>query len=235
MKFKKILLTLALCMLFNMTLIKNVSAADMLYRLTHNDHDVLIIGTIMQIDEQKINADVSSTLVSTAYLDQINKRVQLNPSKVTIDLTNMTLDLDLKVGDYILASLDKTLFDYKIANGLYKIDSLDKQTLNIIPNDDREKNCDEIALEYFVHSNGSINEFVFESDSVKFVDPDGNTVELFDSSSKDYEETIELEDKKILEQVKAKSYDDAMVVTIILTAGIMLVIILIKFRTKTND
>ena len=228
---KKIIITTIMMILL---ISCKVYAGDMLYRFTHNDHDVLVLGTITQIDEQKIKADVHNTLVSTTYMNQIDKKVQLNPDKVTIDISNMMLDLNLNVGDYILASLDKTLLDYKIANGLYKVDSLDIRTLNIICDED-DKTSDVLAVEYFVHSNGSINGFVFEQDSVKFVDPDGNEVELFDSSDERYEETIELEDQKILEQVKAKSYDDAMVVTIILTAGIMLVIILIKFRTKTDD
>lgn len=230
---KKIILTLTLVLTFAFTVVANAEAGDMLFRITHNDHDVLVVGTITSIDEQKIKADVNATIVSTAYMNQIDKKIQLNPAHVTIDISNLKLFNDYKAGDYILASLDKTLFDYRVANGLYKVDSTDIKTLKIVT--DGEKNGDIIALEYFINSNGTINEFTFESDTIKFIDPNGEEIILYDKTDEAYNETLLLEDQTTLEQVKAKEYDDAMVVTILLTTGIMIVIILMKFRTKTND
>lgn len=230
---KKIILTLTLVLTFAFSIIASAEAGDMLFRITHNDHDVLVVGTITSIDEQKIKADVNATIVSTAYMNQIDKKIQLNPAHVTIDISNLKLFDDYQVGDYILASLDKTLFDYRVANGLYKVDSTDIKTLKIVT--DGEKNGDIIALEYFINSNGTINEFTFESDTIKFIDPNGEEIILYDKTDEAYNETLLLEDQTTLEQVKAKEYDDAMVVTILLTTGIMIVIILMKFRTKTND
>lgn len=227
---KKIFISIVL--LFLMT--NCVYAADNLFRFTHNDHDVLIVGTIKEIDENKIKADVSKTIVSTAYLNQINKNVQLNPSSVVIDISNLRLDTEFKTGDFILASLDKTLFDYKVANGLYKVTSDDIKTLKVVV-DDKDRNLDVIAIEYFVNSNGVINEFSFSDNSIKFIDPNGEEITLYNKEDEKYEETLELEDRAKLQEVLAKDYYDAMVVTILLTAGIMIVIVLTKSRIKTND
>ena len=46
---------------------------------------------------------------------------------------------------------------------------------------------------------------------------------------------MQLDEVSTKQKVLAKSYDDAMVVTIILTTGIMIVIILIKFREISID
>lgn len=230
---KKIILTLTLVLTFAFTVVANAEAGDMLFRITHNDHDVLVVGTITSIDEQKIKADVNATIVSTAYMNQIDKKIQLNPAHVTIDISNLKLFDDYQVGDYILASLDKTLIDYRIANGLYKVDSLDIRELKIIT--EGEKSSDLIAIETFVNSNGVLNRFSFENDKIKFTDTNGEEIIVYEQSDESYAQTLELEDRTKLQQVLAKEYDDAMVVTIILTAGIMMVIILVKCRTKVDD
>ena len=103
--------TFVLSLILVLSLSVSVKAANAVYRFTHNDHDCLIVGTITSIDENKIKADVQSTIVSTEYLNIIDKRIQLNPQKVTIDISNYSFGFDLQVGDHIIASLDKTLLD----------------------------------------------------------------------------------------------------------------------------
>lgn len=228
---KKIIMTLVFVMMFSITC--SASGADLLYRFTHNDHDVLIVGKITYIDDTKIKAEVAKTIVSTDYMNQIDKRVQLNPTNVTIDISNVKVMTKLNVDDYILASLDKTLIDYRIANGLYKVDSLDIRELKIVT--EGEKSSDLIAIETFVNSNGVLNRFSFENDKIKFTDTNGEEIIVYEQSDESYAQTLELEDRTKLQQVLAKEYDDAMVVTIILTAGIMMVIILVKCRTKVDD
>ena len=126
------------------------------------------------------------------------------------------------------------MIDYKIANGIYKVDSTDVKSLKIIC-DDQEKNSDMIAIEYFVNSNGVINEFAFGENEITMTDGNGEEIVVYQKSDKEYDETIQLDEVSTKQKVLAKTYDDAMVVTIILTAGIMSVIILIKFRTKVDD
>lgn len=228
---KKILImTLTFALLFGNV----VLAGDMLYRFMHNDHDVLIVGTITQIVENKIKADVNNTIVSTEYMNQIDKKIQLNPAKVTIDITDYNLDFELTEGDFILASLNKSLLDYKIANGIYKVDSTDIKTLKIIC-DDKESKTDIAAIEYFINSNGVVNTFIFENDSVQMIDATGKRVVIYEKEDDGYNDTLIVQSVSTEEAVLAKAYDDAMVVTIILTAGIMAVIILMKFRIKVED
>lgn len=224
--------TFVLSLILVLSLSVTACAVDAVYRFTHNDHDCLIVGTITSIDENKIKADVQSTIVSTGYLNVIDKKVQLNPQKVTIDISNYTFGFELAVGDHIIASLDKTLLDWTIANGIYKVNSLDPAILKIEAD---PKTPEMIAIEYFINSNGSINNFVFEEDKVLFEDGNGDTVEIFSKGDEGYYETVILSETSDKQQALAKNYDDAMVVAILLTSGIMIVIVLIKSRQKTND
>ncbi|MCQ2749437.1 MAG: hypothetical protein MJ246_05645 [Clostridia bacterium] len=224
--------TFILSLILVLSLSVCVSASSAVYRFTHNDHDCLIVGTITSIDETKIKADVSSTIVSTEYLNVIDKRIQLNPQKVTIDISNHSFGFELEAGDHIVASLDKTLLDWTIANGIYKVNSLDPSILKI---EAEPKTPEMIAIEYFINSNGSINNFAFEEDKVLFEDGNGDTVEIFSKGDEGYYETVILSETSDKQQALAKNYDDAMVVAILLTAGIMIVIVLIKSRKKTND
>lgn len=224
--------TFVLSLILVLSLSVKVNATDSVYRFTHNDHDCLIVGTITSIDKSKIKADVHSIIVSTEYINVIDKKIQLNPQKVTIDISNTSFGFGLETGDHIIASLDKTLLDWKIANGIYKVNSLDTSVLKIEAD---PKTPEMIAIEYFINSNGSINNFAFEDDKVLFEDGNGDTVEIYSKGDEGYYETVILSETSNKQQALAKNYDDAMVVAILLTAGIMVVIVLIKSRIKTND
>jgi hypothetical protein len=101
-------------------------------RFMSNDHDTLIIGEITNVDEETVIIRAADYIVSSADLHKGNKKKQLKPQAVTVSKTNAFLLSDLKIGDYVIASLNKNGDVYEVAWGIYLVDSLDYTSLNVL-------------------------------------------------------------------------------------------------------
>lgn len=148
--------------------------ADAMYRLLHNDHDTLIVGEVKKITNNGIEVAVSETIVSSKDLNKNSVKRQLKPKYVTIEKIDgyifnydnkSNTYLKPKVGDYIMASLNKeTSGKYKIAWGCFKVSGPDYKTLDIVINDNPSEyqRMDAAAIKSFINSNGRNTEFSFD-------------------------------------------------------------------------
>lgn len=137
-----------------------VFGADLLYRLTHNDQDFLIIGELLEEREDSVVFKVLDNVVSESSLNKGRKIKKLEVDKLELKKEDLkTFNFMKYNGDKYLLSVDENNGIYKIAWGIYEIDSLDKSSLNIINSDLGD---DEIFLKSFVNSDGKEHEFNME-------------------------------------------------------------------------
>lgn len=134
--------------------------ADSEYRFTHNDHDVLLIGTIESIEDNKMVIKAVDYIVSSKDLNINDVKKQLEPETVTI-IVNDFYDLDnFNVSDSVIASLNKNGELFDVAHGLFKTDSLSYDTLKV------EAFSPALSALFtdFVNSGGIYNDFNFNQD-----------------------------------------------------------------------
>lgn len=175
-------------------------AADALYRLMHNDHDALIIGEIADIDEIGAKAKVVKSIVSAKNLNENHPKKQLKLSEAKIimpfgytgfyneDGSHM---VNPRVGDYILASLNKHGNNFEVAWGAYKVDSLDYKDLSVVLPENSKiwSRMEAAAIKVFINSDGQITEFAFDGDS-KIVYAGEEKVVIFSENTDAGEDTL---------------------------------------------
>ena len=158
--FIYIVSTISVCLLFFTT----VYAADENVRFMRNDHDVLMIGEISSLDENKMVIDAVDFIVSEGNMWPEHE--QLRPKTATVtnvsSLQHLERIRDLKAGDYVIASLNKEGDVFSIAWGLYQVDALDYKTLNVIANDAETS----AVFTDFVNSGGTHIEFSNQGNKV---------------------------------------------------------------------
>lgn len=160
-----------------------ISGDSMVKNLMKGDQGLLIVGQI--IEEDDFNYEVA--------IEHVLQGKELKRIKVEKGFYYSFLNVEPKVDDLCLMSLDYGSGNYKIKNGVYKTDSLDYKTLNIIA--DQTKSY-AIAVKLFVNSNGRISEFTFKDKSIYYKSLDGTTVmidveptaENETTTNEDYEE-----------------------------------------------
>lgn len=188
---------IALIFIFVLILNNNVYAADGLYRLMHNDHDALIVGEIISIDENDIKVSVEKNIISNKNLNDYAVRKQLNLSEVSIISSfRYTFFYDENdnegnpsVGDYVLMSVLKSGKGFEIAWGAYKVDSLDYKNLSVVLPKYASMSCkmEAAAIKTFVNSDGEINEFFFDGDKEIVYAGEDKTI-IFDGNIQESEE-----------------------------------------------
>jgi len=115
----------------------NISAqgASHDYRFTHNDHDTLLIGEISEICESEIVIQSAYFIVSANEIhDPPKKQLQPKTARVTVNRISETL----RMGSYVIASLNKDNDSFKVAWGIHEVSSLDPQTLTVSAGADSE-------------------------------------------------------------------------------------------------
>ena len=179
-------------------------AADQLYRLMHNDHDALVIGEVTESSENEITVDVEKQIVSSKDISLVspNKQITIKGTITVGRVTEYALFYEDKStesrpqkGDYVLVSINKTGNNFINAWGIYKLDSKDYKTLNIIYPKDASIyiKMDAAAIKYFVNSNGTKNEFSF----------DGNQGKVYSGKKLIYDGSLENENSSVYEDISA--------------------------------
>ena len=167
-------------------------AADSFARLTHNDHDALVLGTVSEADGSSITIEVSTTIISGNNLNEGMPKRQINPDKVRVtDAEGYTfwhgfvVDADdylPKNGDYVLASVKSNGFYFDIAWGIYKVDCIDPQTMSVLlpPDSGLESHLGAAAIKAFVNSGGLISDFAFDYGNGKITSNGAVIYNIFD-------------------------------------------------------
>jgi len=170
--FRRLIIIIFVCCL---VLTTGVYAADAQYRFMHNDHDTLIIGEIISIEEDDTIIRVEKHIVSVKDLNANSPKKQLKPKEVNIISPfgyNFFYDEDgssmigPSVGDYVLVSLIKSGSGFKVAWGAYKVDSLDYRNLSVVLPEESSiwARMEAAAIKAFVNSDGKVTEFSFDGD-----------------------------------------------------------------------
>ncbi len=170
MKLHKLLAVVSF--LIALTIITPALAADSLYRFMHNDHDALVIGEVKTINGDTLVIDVEKSIISKRDLNinAIRKQLSIKSARITGVHGYSLFCKDIgepgempKVGDYVLASLDKKGTSFAIAYGLYKVDGTDYKTLSVLfeENANDYVRMEAAAIKAFINSDGNLTEFSF--------------------------------------------------------------------------
>lgn len=147
--------------------------ADKFTRFTHNDQSAIIVGRIVQQHDIKYKIEVSEVIYSNKDMNGMEKSISPNKILKQVELT-INSSHPYKVGDYIVASVDKmSNNEYKIAWGIYKATTDNAEDLKIMPFEDEKYNYSDLkAIEIFINSRGKLSEFEFEKNRVFVVTED---------------------------------------------------------------
>lgn len=126
-------------------------SADLLWRLTHNDQDALLIGTIEKIDENNFYVRVAKVISGEQSKSII--KVKINQDYVN----NIG---GIHKNDKMLLSLDKKWSGYAIKWNMFKVSTMDYRYLRITSS---WPAGDKAALEYYINSNGKYNDFTINA------------------------------------------------------------------------
>lgn len=164
-------LTISIIFLVIFTGFNPAYAADAFYRLTHNDHDALVIGQIIAVSENNITLEIKKQIISTADLNVSDPKKQI-PLQGVIEVRNpgdyiylQGSEATPQIGDYVLISINKKGKSFAMAWGMYKVDSLDYKSLNVLYTEGASHFVimDTVALKAFINSDGEKNNFSFDS------------------------------------------------------------------------
>lgn len=165
-----------LILLVMLVICTGVYAADALYRFMHNDHDALVVGEIISVDEGSVKVRVEKSIISSKDLNVSSAKNQLKLTEVKIippfsynlfyNKEGSSIDVP-EAGDYVLLSLKKYKAGFKIAWGAYKVDGLDYKDLSVVLPVDNDvwSQMEAAAINTFVNSDGKITEFSFDGDT----------------------------------------------------------------------
>jgi hypothetical protein len=147
----------------SLILVIPVNAADILSRLTHNDQYALALGKVTKV--LPTSFEISNLKVISGH------RL---PTRITIKSKE---SFDLKPGEKVLISLGRENSGYRIKWGMFRVSSLNPQKLRIIRSN--YPPGDKAALEHYIHTNGTENDFFFIFDSAFVRNPDQTFTRIY--------------------------------------------------------
>ncbi len=182
MKFKKVLLVFVLiCLLLNVNIISY--AKDIALDVMENEHDYLMFATVSDIDDNFITVEFYDTLNKTE--DRIPPSLKIEKFRYSYCSEHGDSFNNPKIGDNIFASVDKS-GDVYTASAVYKTDTVDSRTLNLlVPADMENQECmtDTAALAYFIRNGGANITFGFADNTVSVMQ-DGKESIIYPTDAK---------------------------------------------------
>jgi hypothetical protein len=153
-KMKNILRITTISLILTLMISTSVFAADAHYRFMHNDHDTLVIGEVVEVNQQQFIIQVADTIVSAKDLNANAPREQIRPEIAEVLHSDRTRGA-FSEGDLVIASLNRDGDGFSVLWGIYTVSSLDAGTLTV------ETGISEISamLTDFVNSGGRFTNF----------------------------------------------------------------------------
>lgn len=150
-----------------------VFAADTLYSFTHNMQDVVVVGQVDHVTSDYLY------LKDTARVNgehEVSEKIKISNHKaltyvLTAIYSHVLSDEERdspQVGDRIIVSLKKDGTDFRLANGLYKVDSLNIETLNVIPTEENANLSEHAKITCYANSRGTITDFIDDDEGNVF-------------------------------------------------------------------
>lgn len=197
-----------------------------MYRFMHNDHDALVLGEVIEVTENGVTVKVEKQIISSKDLNSSSPKKQIS-IKGTIKIGGIkeyaffngtnAVENSPRKGDYVLVSVIKKGDSYMNEWGVYKVDSKDYSTLNVLfPKDaSQDSKMNAAAIKTFINSDGTINDFSF----------DGNTGKVYSNNKVIYEEKAENNESTVNENNTTSRSNGNMplfvIIGIILIGGII--------------
>lgn len=210
---KKILVFLILILVISST---NAIAADLLWRITHNDQDSLVLGEVKKVDNNMVDVKVEHVISG----EKIDSEIRVDVNDYFVERIN-----GLQEGDKILLSLNKEVFNYSVKWGIFKVSSLDYRDLQILS----PINVDTPALQFYINSDGVYNDFSFPEGEIYVKDQNGQRFEIYPNNNA-LHLLNNLEEKPLNNEVNKLTSQT----TFILYLVVMLVIIILAFLYFRN-
>lgn len=148
------------------------------------NQDYLMLATVVDITDSAIVLAphqliyISSDSTENASL---NENISVDKFRYSYCDEHSDISLSPRVGDNIFISLNKLGTRYAMANGAYKVSSVDYKMLTFYASESmRNKEClaEIVTLAYFVRTNGSMRKFNYEN-GVLTADADGGRITLY--------------------------------------------------------
>lgn len=133
------------------------------------NQDHLLLATVVDIDDSSIIlAPYHAIYANGAPADSpsLNENIAVEKFRYSYCEDHTDISMSPRVGDNIFISLNKNGAKYTMANGAYKISSVDYKLLTFYASESmRESDClaNIVALAYFVRTDGSMRDFRFEN------------------------------------------------------------------------
>ena len=212
--------------------------ADVLYRMLHadevesfkKDQDAIIVGKIIKNEDDKFTVEV---------LKLISGRVRGQDIYVKNDFNYGYGDTGLfpKVNDYCVMSIKKKGSVYVRAWGIFKADSGDYRTLNLLTDEIKYRYCnaDIAAIEYYVNSGGKEKDFFFKGNEAYARKKDGEKIKIYPQNIKKSQVSVASENYDTKLQNKSESKLNIFLVSILTICITAAIIIISKLKVKKNQ
>lgn len=160
----------------------NVCARGSVWDIIEGRQDLILFATVEDFSDGAVILDPYGSMTSSGW-----KRMP-NSEQITVDTFYYTYcpdhsDMPTKPvkGDNIVISLNKNGSGYVMANGAYKVSSLDHKLLTIhVSEKAKEQDClaDIVVLVKYLHSNGEIKKFD-NKNGIITAEVDGRTSQVY--------------------------------------------------------
>ncbi|MCL2528044.1 MAG: hypothetical protein FWE42_06430 [Defluviitaleaceae bacterium] len=138
--YNKIVKALGVVLIIFILLPAATQTASMCWRFTHNNHDALIIGEIIAIDDGSLVIESAGFIISAGYdprrnLNRYLRREvarQVRPHVARVAYGHWAeFQGGFSAGDFVIASLDQGEDGFVVAWGIHRVDSLDYRVLTV--------------------------------------------------------------------------------------------------------
>jgi len=142
--FKALCIMLTYLVLISVFMPTVIFAGTVCARFTHNDHDTLILGEIVFVDDTEMVIQSAGFIISAGQdpRDNLNRYLRQEAARqVRPPMARVTLpewfqlggfDVGFVVGDYVIASLNIEGDGFTMAWGIHRVDSLDYRTISMV-------------------------------------------------------------------------------------------------------
>lgn len=161
-----------------------VLAADNVFEIIDGSQDYLILGTVVDINDTYVVLEHYQTVgADEDSLTPLKRNENISIDKFRYSYCDEHSDISVtpRLGDNVFISVNRNGKNYTMANGAYKISSVDYKMLTFFVSEDmKNQDCmaDIMALAYFVRTNGEKKDFAFENDTLTTI-VDGKKITLY--------------------------------------------------------
>ena len=161
-----------------------VFADDNVSQIINGSQDYLILGTVVDINNTHVVLEHYQTVGTdgnTSRPLKRNENISIDKFRYSYCSEHSDVSVTPRLGDNVFISVNRNGNGYTMANGAYKISSVDYKMLTFFAFESmKNQDCmaDVMALAYFVRTNGEKKDFSFENGTLTTM-VDGKKLTLY--------------------------------------------------------